>query len=196
MLDQIDLRVGFLSILLMISIYLLFYKRREKQQVLQQESQQRKNLDHLALFFYTCTYTTFLRDFPKLHKYAVNNGLSTFLVKFEKNSKNLEVSEVSEVSGVSEVYEVSESEMAVIKEITFIVIEAATHAISAMTRDKSMKLGLDHILYLISIKYYETVVLRSMTEFLIITDDKEFKQTFFEHYVLQFLSETEKNVVG
>ena len=143
MFDQIDLQVGFLSILLIISLYLLFYKRRKSHQVPQQVPQQVPHQDLLTLFFYTCTYTKFLRDFPELHKYAVNNGLSTFLVKFEENSKNLKV------------YEVSQSEMAVITEIIFIVIEAAIHAILAMTYNEPMKLGLDHILYLISIKYYE-----------------------------------------
>lgn len=153
-----------------------------------QPSKQEKLNGILGVFFYICTYTTFLRKHPELHKYVMENGLKDFLIHLENEIAAKHADPIPELEKLSP----SEAEMKIIKEVVQIVLKAAAHAITAMTRDRPIPLDIDYILDLISRKYYESVVLRSMAEFQIgvkneqTGEEKLFKRTFFEQLIQEF----------
>ena len=153
-----------------------------------QPSKKDKLNDILGILFYICTYTNFLRKNSELHKYVMENGLNDFLIHLENEIAAKHADPIPELEKLSP----SEAEMKMIKEVVQIVLKAAAHAITAMTRDRPIPLDIDYILDLIGRKYYESVVMRSMTEFQIgvkneeTGEEKLFKRTFFEQFVREF----------
>jgi len=156
-----------------------------------QLSKQDKLNGILGVFFYICTYTTFLRKHPELHKYVMENGLKDFLIHLENEIAAKHGDPIPELEKLSP----SEVEMKMINEVVQIVLKAAAHGIAAITCDRPIPLGIDYIFYLIGIKHYESIVLRSMTEFQICVkneqtgEEKLFKRTFFEQLIQDFFFE-------
>ena len=128
---------------------------------LSQPSKQDKLNGILGVFFYICTYTTFLRKHPELHKYVMENGLKDFLIHLENEIAAKHADPIPELEKLSP----SDVEMKMIKEVGQIVLKAAAHAITAMTRDRPIPLDIDYILDLIGRKYYESAVMQSMMIF-------------------------------
>jgi len=142
----------------------------------------------LGVFFYICTYTCFLTNHSKLHEYVMENGLEDFLIHLKSEIAAKHADPIPELEKLSP----SEEEMKIIKEIVQIVLKAAAHAITAMTRDRPTPLGIDYIFDLIGQKFYESIVLRSMAKFQICVKNEEtgeeklFERTFFEQLIQEF----------
>ena len=142
----------------------------------------------LGVFFYICTYTHFFTKNSELHEYVMENGLEDFLIHLKSEIAVKHADPIPELEKLSP----SEEEMKIIKEVVQVVLKAATHAITAMTRDRPTPLGIDYIFDLIGRKYYESIVGRSMEEFQICVKNEEtgeeklFKRTFFEQLIQEF----------
>ena len=145
----------------------------------------------LGVFFYICTYTRFLTNHSKLHKYVMENGLKDFLIHLKSEIAAKHGDPIPELEKLSP----SEEEMKIIKEVVQIVLKAAAHGITAITRDRPTPLGIDYIFDLISRKYYESIVVISMEEFQFCVKNEEtgeeklFKRTFFEQLIQEFFLE-------
>ena len=156
-----------------------------------QPSKKDKLNDILGILFYICTYTNFLRKHSELHKYVMENGLEDFIIHIENEIAAKHADPIPELEKLSP----SEAEMKMIIEVVQIVLKAAAHGITAITCDRPTPLGIDYIFDLIGRKYYESIVLRSMTEFQICVkneqtgEEKLFKRTFFEQLIQDFFLE-------
>jgi hypothetical protein len=140
------------------------------------------------LFFYIMSYTNVLMKFPKFRDYALQKGLSKLMEQIGLILKNPD-----DPTEALRALQISEAELNVVTAIVLKMIEASCLGfISKQSNPEPLSIIHKYVLRMINLRgWYESVVIDSLTEFVIEFDDKTVNRTFFEQKMLELMPSSE-----